>query len=71
MNDFFARYKAKFGEPAVTAYALTGYATIQVIAKAIETAQTTDGAALAKAIDGLGRTRRSPAPPGTARRSTS
>ncbi|MGY4771844.1 ABC transporter substrate-binding protein [Kribbella sp. CWNU-51] len=53
VNDFFARYKAKFGEPAVTAYALTGYATIQVIAKAIETAQTTDGAALAKAIDGL------------------
>ncbi|KAB2385970.1 ABC transporter substrate-binding protein [Actinomadura montaniterrae] len=54
VNDFFSRYKAKFGEPAVTSFALTGYATIQVIAKAIETAQTTDGAALAKAIDGLG-----------------
>ncbi|MEV8637143.1 ABC transporter substrate-binding protein [Streptosporangium sp. NPDC051023] len=54
VNDFFARYKAKFGEPAVTSYALTGYATIQIIAKAIETAQTTSGPELAKAIDGLG-----------------
>jgi branched-chain amino acid transport system substrate-binding protein len=54
VNDFFARYKAKFGERAVTSYALTGYATVQVIAKAIETAQTTSGPALARAIDGLG-----------------
>ncbi|TYC11178.1 ABC transporter substrate-binding protein [Actinomadura syzygii] len=54
VNDFFARYKAKFGERAVTSYALTGYATVQVIAKAIETARTTSGPALAKAIDGLG-----------------
>ncbi|WP_328998729.1 ABC transporter substrate-binding protein [Kribbella sp. NBC_00709] len=54
VNEFFTRYQAKFGEPAVTSYALTGYATIQMIAKAIETAHTTDGAALAKAIDGLG-----------------
>ncbi|WP_242891057.1 ABC transporter substrate-binding protein [Actinomadura litoris] len=54
VNGFFARYKARFGEPAVTSYALTGYATIQVIAKALETAQTTSGPALAKAIDGLG-----------------
>ncbi|MBO9523477.1 MAG: ABC transporter substrate-binding protein [Nocardioidaceae bacterium] len=54
VNTFFSRYQAKFGEPAVTSYALTGYATVQVIAKAIEQAKTTDGAALAKAIDGLG-----------------
>jgi branched-chain amino acid transport system substrate-binding protein len=54
VNKFFARYKAKFGEPAVTSYALTGYATIQVLAKAIATAKATEGAALAKAIDGLG-----------------
>ncbi|WCB91502.1 hypothetical protein DSM104299_00173 [Baekduia alba] len=54
VNKFFARYKAKFGEPAVTSYALTGYATIQELAKAIATAKTTNGAALAKAVDGLG-----------------
>ncbi|WP_183407800.1 ABC transporter substrate-binding protein [Nocardioides marmoriginsengisoli] len=54
VNTFFDRYREKFGEPAVTSYALTGYATIEVIAKAIESAETTEGAALAKAIDGLG-----------------
>ncbi|WP_131736126.1 ABC transporter substrate-binding protein [Actinomadura roseirufa] len=54
VNDFFARYKAKFGEPSVTSYSLTGYATIQMLAKAIETADTTSGPALAKAIDTLG-----------------
>jgi branched-chain amino acid transport system substrate-binding protein len=54
VNDFFARYKAKFGERAVTSYALTGYATVQILAKGIETARTTSGPALAKAMDGLG-----------------
>jgi branched-chain amino acid transport system substrate-binding protein len=54
VNEFFDRYKTKFGEPAITSYALSGYATIELIAKAIGKAKTTDGAKLAKAIDSLG-----------------
>jgi branched-chain amino acid transport system substrate-binding protein len=54
VNEFFADYKARFGQLPVTSYALTGYATIELVAKAIETAKTTDGAQLAKALDSLG-----------------
>lgn len=54
VNEFFADYKARFGELPPTSYALSGYATIELIAKAIETAKTTDGPELAKAIDSLG-----------------
>lgn len=54
VNDFFAEYKKRFGSLPATSYALTGRATIELLAKAIEEAQTTEGPALAKAIDSLG-----------------
>jgi branched-chain amino acid transport system substrate-binding protein len=54
VNQFFADYKTRFGQLPITSYALTGYATIELIAKAIETAKTTDGPPLAKALDNLG-----------------
>lgn len=54
VNDFFAEYKKQFGELPATSYALTGQATIEVLAAAIEKAKSTEGAALSKAIDSLG-----------------
>lgn len=54
VNAFFADYKARFGQLPVTSYALTGHATVEMVAKAIEAAKTTDGPQLAKALDGLG-----------------
>jgi branched-chain amino acid transport system substrate-binding protein len=54
VNTFFAEYKKRFGELPSTSYALTGRATIEMLAKAIEEAKTTEGTALAKAIDSLG-----------------
>jgi branched-chain amino acid transport system substrate-binding protein len=54
VNTFFDDYKTRFGQLPITSYALTGYATIELIAKAIETAKTTDGPQLAKALDSMG-----------------
>jgi branched-chain amino acid transport system substrate-binding protein len=51
---FFDKYRSRFKELPVNSSALTGYATIQLIAKAVQVAKTTDGPKLAKAIDGLG-----------------
>lgn len=50
VNEFFEKYEAKFG-PAPTSYPLFGYATVQTIVKAIEAAGSTEGEALADALD--------------------
>lgn len=50
VNEFFEKYKAAFGA-APTSYPLFGYATIQTIVKAIEEAESTDGEALAEALE--------------------
>jgi branched-chain amino acid transport system substrate-binding protein len=54
VNKFFAEYKQRFGELPATSYALTGRATIEILAKAIEKAKSTEGTALSQAIDSLG-----------------
>ncbi|MBS1884880.1 MAG: ABC transporter substrate-binding protein [Actinobacteria bacterium] len=54
VNEFFAEYKKRFGELPATSYALTGRATIEILAAAIEKAKSTEGPALAQAIDSLG-----------------
>lgn len=54
VNAFIARYARRFGGPPAISHAITGYALVQVVAAGIEKARTTDGPALAKAIDSLG-----------------
>jgi len=48
---FIKLYEAEYGHPPGTAFILTGWDTVQVIAQAIEKAGTTDGAAVAKAME--------------------
>lgn len=50
VNEFFEKYEAAYG-PAPTSYPLFGYATIETIVKAIEEAGSTDGEALAEALN--------------------
>ncbi len=51
LPDFIERYKAKFGKEPATAFTLTGWDSIQIFAQAIEAAGSTDGAAVAKAME--------------------
>lgn len=48
---FIERYEAKYGKAPGTAFILTGWDAVHVLAQAIEKAGTTDGAAVAKAME--------------------
>jgi branched-chain amino acid transport system substrate-binding protein len=51
--DFIAAYKAKFGKDPEAVWIIPGYDVIYVLAKAMEKAGTTDGAAVAKAMEDM------------------
>ncbi len=51
INAFYSRYQAKYGKRADVSYALRGYAAVEAFARAVKTAGSTDGAAVAKALD--------------------
>jgi branched-chain amino acid transport system substrate-binding protein len=51
MADFLKLYKEKNGEDPDTALVATGYDTVMVLAQAMEKAGTTEGAAVAKAME--------------------
>jgi branched-chain amino acid transport system substrate-binding protein len=50
--ELAAAYKAKFGTDPKELWVLTGYDVVMVLAQAMEKAGTTDGAAVAKAMEG-------------------
>ncbi len=52
MEEFLALYQQKHGKAPETTFVIMGWDTVNVIAQAIEKAGTTDGPALAKAIEG-------------------
>jgi branched-chain amino acid transport system substrate-binding protein len=51
--DFIAAYKAKFGKDPEAVWIIPGYDVVYVLAKAMEKAGTTDGAAVAKAMEDM------------------
>lgn len=51
LPDFIARYQAEFGQDPATAFILTGWDSIYIFAQAMEAAGTTDGAAVAAAME--------------------
>ena len=51
MPEFLELYKAYYGSEPDTAFVATGWDTIMLMAKAVEIAKTTDGAAVAKALE--------------------
>jgi branched-chain amino acid transport system substrate-binding protein len=51
MADFLALYEAEHGKAPETAFVVMGWDTVNIIAQAIEAAGTTEGAALAKAME--------------------
>ncbi len=51
-KHFLDLYNAKFNGPPDTAFVVTGWDTIMVMAQAMEKAGSTDGAAMAKAMEG-------------------
>lgn len=51
MPDFVERYQAKFEADPSTAFILTGWDSVQIFAQAMEAAGTTDGAAVAAAME--------------------
>ena len=51
MVDFLASYQEKYGEEPDTALVTTGYDTVMVLAQAMEEAGSTDGAAVADAME--------------------
>jgi branched-chain amino acid transport system substrate-binding protein len=51
MAHFIQVYEAEYGEPPASSFIVMGWDTIQVIARAIGTAGTTDGAAVAQAME--------------------
>lgn len=53
LPDFIERYQAKFGADPATAFILTGWDAIHVFAQAMEAAGSTDGAAVAAAMEEL------------------
>ena len=53
MKAFLDLWQAKYGEVPDTAFVATGWDTVNVIAQAIESAKSTDGAAVAKAMETL------------------
>lgn len=52
VTSFLALYKAEYGEDPDTAFVVTGWDVVNVIAQAMTKAGTTDGAAVAKAMEG-------------------
>ena len=52
MADFLDLYKAEYGDMPDTSMVATGWDAVQVFARAAEKAGTTEGAALAKAMEG-------------------
>jgi branched-chain amino acid transport system substrate-binding protein len=50
-QHFLDLYNAKYGEPPDTSFVVTGWDTIMVMAQAMELAGSTDGAAMAKAME--------------------
>ena len=53
MKAFLDLWQAKYGDVPDTAFVATGWDTVNVIAQAIESAKSTDGAAVAKAMETL------------------
>jgi branched-chain amino acid transport system substrate-binding protein len=53
MEEFLALYQEKHGEAPETAFVVMGWDTVNVLAQAIEKAGTTEGGALAKAMEEL------------------
>jgi branched-chain amino acid transport system substrate-binding protein len=51
MTRFIDLYKAEYGEPPASAFIVMGWDTVKVLAQAIEKAGTTDGAAVAQAME--------------------
>ncbi|MCK6628286.1 MAG: ABC transporter substrate-binding protein [Anaerolineae bacterium] len=51
LENFVALYEAKYNEKPGTAFILTGWDAVNVLAQAIEKAGSTDGAAVAKAME--------------------
>jgi branched-chain amino acid transport system substrate-binding protein len=51
MADFLALYEEEHGKAPETAFVVMGWDTVNIIAQAIEAAGTTEGAALAKAME--------------------
>jgi len=51
MEEFLELYEKEYGGPPDTAFVATGWDTIQVMAQAVEIAGSTDGAAVAKAME--------------------
>lgn len=51
--EFMAAYKTKFGKDPEAVWIIPGYDVIYVLAKAMEKAGTTDGAAVAKAMEDM------------------
>jgi branched-chain amino acid transport system substrate-binding protein len=50
-QNFIDRYQAKYNQPPGTAFILTGWDAVNVFAQAIEKAGSTDGAAVAAAME--------------------
>jgi branched-chain amino acid transport system substrate-binding protein len=53
MGRFLQLYETKYSEPPDTAFVATGWDVIMILAQAMEEAQTTDGAEVAKAMENL------------------
>jgi branched-chain amino acid transport system substrate-binding protein len=53
MKAFLDLWQAKYGEAPDTAFVVTGWDTVNVLAQAMEKAGSTDGAAVAKAMEDL------------------
>ncbi len=51
MDEFLELYQEEYGEPPDTAFVATGWDTVQVMAQAVEIAGTTDGDAVARAME--------------------
>ncbi|RLC67628.1 MAG: ABC transporter substrate-binding protein [Chloroflexi bacterium] len=51
MTRFIELYEAEYGEPPASAFIVMGWDTVKILAQAIEKAGTTDGAAVAKAME--------------------
>ncbi len=51
MERFIGLYEAEYDEPPASAFIVMGWDAVQVIAQAMEAAGTTDGAAVAKAME--------------------
>lgn len=51
MSDFLKLFEEEYGEPPKTAFTATGWDTVMAMAKAVEIAGTTDGKAVAEALE--------------------